>query len=382
MSEPTIVEITSLAAGGDGVGRLPDGRIVFVPWTAPGDRVEIRLREEKKRFARGELRRLVESGPSRRAPPCPVAGICGGCRWQHIDYPAQVAAKATILRDAVERIAGLPLAAPPEITPSPEFGYRARARIFAEGGQIGFRQLASHDVAGVESCPVLTDRLSGVLGELAGDPPKGPAEWLLAEGDDETLSIRTRGSGAKAAPIALRVGEDELRVGPGVFFQANAALRGVLAEAVLAAAGEGGSAVELYAGAGFFTLGMARAFLALTAVESDARAIRDLRHNLAEAGREHVRVRAETVEAFLSDPRTPCPEVVLLDPPRVGLPRHGAEALAALAARRIVYVSCDPATLARDLKALTVEGYELRSLRGFDLFPQTSHIEALAVLER
>ncbi|MAE93791.1 MAG: RNA methyltransferase [Deltaproteobacteria bacterium] len=382
MSEPVIVEIASLAAGGDGVGRLADGRIVFVPWTAPGDRVELRLREEKKRFARGELRRLVEPGTSRREAPCPVAGVCGGCRWQHVDYPAQREAKATILRDAVERIAGLPLEAPPEIVPSPEFGYRARARIFAEGGRIGFRELASHDVAGVAQCPVLTERLNAVLGELAGDPPSGPAEWLLAEGDDETLSVRTRGPGAKAGPITLRVGEDSLRVGPGVFFQANAPLRGALVEAVLAAAGKGGRAVELYAGAGFFTAGLARAFLALTAVESDTRATRDLRHNLAAAGQEHVSVRPESVEAFLSDPRVPRPEVVVLDPPRVGLPRHGAPALASLGARRIVYVSCDPATLARDLKALTIEGYELNALRGFDLFPQTSHIEAVATLER
>ncbi len=382
-SPDLIVEVQSLAAGGDGVARLEDGRVVFIPWAAPGDRLRIKLTEEKPRFARGRIREILEPGPGRREPACPAAGDCGGCRWQHLEYEAQLEAKATILRDAVERIARMKPPAVLSVMPSPELAYRARARVFAEGGHVGFRRLQSHDVRGVKTCPVLTPGIDSILGELAADPPAAPAEWLLAEGEEGTRSIRTRGPGSQAGPVTLRVGEDTLRIGPGVFFQANVHLRGSLAEAVLQAAGKGGAAVELYAGAGFFSLGLARQFDQLIAVESDKRAVRDLSHNLEAAGQEDKAViAAMPVEEFLANEVSVRPEVIVLDPPRTGLPKRGATALGKLGAKRIVYVSCDPATLARDLRVLAEADYELADLRAFDLFPQTSHIEAMAVLER
>jgi len=331
------------------VGRLADGRVVFVPWTAPGDQVLVRLTEERKRFARGEVSEVLRPSPDRRSPPCPIAGECGGCAWQHIDYPAQLAAKAGILRDAIERIAGLTSPAEIPVRSATELGYRSRARVFAQAGEVGFRRMRSHEVCGTQACPVLVPELNAVLGNLAQAPPEGEAEWLLAVGDGGEVSIRVDGPGAKASAIHLRVGEDPLRIGPGVFFQANAALRGQLAQAVGEACGRGERVLELYAGAGFFTLGLGRAF-------------------------------AQVTEDYLADPRGPRPDVVLLDPPRTGLPKGGPEALAALGAERIVYVSCDPATLARDLRILTERGYRLSALTAFDLFPQTPHIEALAIL--
>ncbi len=383
MSTDAEVEIHSLAAGGDGVGRLEDGRVVFVPWAAPGDRLRIRLVEQKKRFARGRLLEILEPGPGRREPPCKAAGDCGGCRWQHIRYEDQLQAKSQILRDAIERIAGLRVPDDFDVVPSQELGYRSRARVFAEGGLVGFRKLSSHDVRGIDHCPVLTPGIDRILGELAGDPPAGPAEWLLAEGDDQTLSVRTQVPGAKADGIRLRVGEDTLRIGPGVFFQANVALRGALAEAVVQAAGTGAAALELYAGAGFFSLALARRFDLLTLVESDKRAVRDLCHNLESAGLDEGAVVCEApVEDYLANPAPGPVDVIVLDPPRTGLPKRGADALAAQGARRVVYVSCDPATLARDLAVLTERLYALTSLRAFDLFPQTSHVESVAVLDR
>ena len=378
-----VVEVQSLAAGGDGVARLDDGRVVFIPWAAPGDRLRIKLTEEKPRFARGKIREILEPGPGRRGPACPAAGDCGGCRWQHIEYEVQLEAKATILRDAVERIAHMTPPPVLSVTPSPELGYRSRARVFAEGGHVGFRRLQSHDVRGIQTCPVLTPGIDSILGELATDPPATPAEWLLAEGEEGTRSIRTKGPGSQAGPVTLQVGQDSLRVGPGVFFQANVHLRGVLAAAVHEAAGKGGAAIELYAGAGFFSLGLARQFDQLVAVESDKRAVRDLSHNLETAGLDdRAVIAAMQVEQFLANEVSLRPEVIVLDPPRTGLPKRGAAALAKLGARRIVYVSCDPATLARDLRVLGESDYELADLRAFDLFPQTSHVEAMAILDR
>ncbi len=384
MSEDFIVEISSLAAGGDGVGRLPDGRVVFVPWSAPGDRLKVRLTEEKRRFTRGRIREILSPGPNRREPPCPVAGQCGGCRWQHLDYAAQLDAKATILRDAIERIAGLTVPGELEIVPSPELGYRGRARVLAEGGLIGFRKLQSHDVCGIRHCPVLTEGLDGMLAEIASDPPAGPAEWLLAQGDDGHVSVRTRGPGARADAITLELAGDKLRIGPGVFFQANAHLRERLAQAVHGAAGSGQLALELYAGAGFFTLGLARRFHKVVAVELAKRAVRDLEHNLRAAGvADHVEVQARDAgDALAKPPEGAPPDVVVLDPPRTGLPKRGAQALGALGAPRVVYLSCDPATLARDLRTLAEHGYHLEDLQAFDLFPQTSHLESLAVMAK
>ena len=380
-ASPVVVEIDSLAAGGDGVGRLPDGRVVFVPWTVPGDQALVRLREERKRFARGEIVELLRPSPDRRAPPCPVAGECGGCAWQQIAYPAQLAAKESILRDAIRRIGGLTPPAEIRVRAAAELGYRSRARVFARAGQVGFRRMRSHEVCATRECPVLVPELDAVLGKLTEVPPEAETEWLLARGDSGEISVRAGGSGAKAGAIHLRVGEDRLRVGPGVFFQSNAELRPQLVVAVGEACGRGERALELYAGTGLFTLGLARAFAQLTVVESDRRAVRDLGHNLeAAAVPAEVAVRPIPTEAYLADPREPRPDLILLDPPRTGLPKGGPEALAALGAERIVYVSCDPATLARDLRILNERGYRLTTLEAFDLFPQTPHLEALAVL--
>ncbi|MCP3986984.1 MAG: class I SAM-dependent RNA methyltransferase, partial [bacterium] len=356
-------------------------RVVFVPRTAPGDQVLVRLREERKRFARGAVTELLRPGPDRRSPACPVADRCGGCAWQHITYAAQLAAKVGILRDAIERIAGFEPPAEIPIRSADEFGYRSRARVFAQKGEVGFRRTRSHEVCGTRSCPVLVPELDAVLGNLASAPPEDEVEWLLAYGDGGEVSIRVDRPGAKASAIHLRIGDDRLRIGPGVFFQANAALRTLLANAVSEASGRGNRVLELYAGAGFFTLGLARAFAHVTAVESNRRAARDLVHNLSAAAvPAEVAVHPIPAENYLADPREPRPDFVFLDPPRTGLPKNAAEAVAALGADRIAYLSCDPATLARDLRILSARGYQLSALTAFDLFPQTPHIEALALL--
>jgi 23S rRNA (uracil1939-C5)-methyltransferase len=383
------LEIRSLAAGGDGVGRTADGRVVFVPLSAPGDRVRVRLVEQKARFARGEIEALVAPGPARVAPPCPVFGACGGCAWQHLDYAAQVEAKRAIVHDALARIAGLGELPPLAFTPSPQpYGYRGRARVRVERGQVGFRRRRSHELCAVTGCPLLAPPLDAALAQLAAAPPRGGGEWELALGAGGAVRVAPVAAGARGERLGLVAGGERLELSPGVFAQANTLLLDALAQAVCDAAGAGATALELYAGAGFFTLPLARRFERVVAVEADPAAARDLARNAAAAAARpgearRVRVVEARVGPWLAagEARALAPEVVVLDPPRGGVGEAAAEALARLPARRIVHLSCDPATLARDLAVLAARGWRLVELRGFDLFPQTPHVEVLAVAE-
>ena len=391
MSAPTaavgaapVVElrVDSIAAGGDGVGRAPDGRVVFVPLTAPGDRVRVRLVETRARYARGEVEALLEPGPARSEPRCAVFGACGGCSWQHLRYEAQIDAKRAIAREALRRIGGLRALPPIETIPSPEpYGYRSRARVLAAGGRVGYRRRRSHAVCAVTQCPLLAPALDRALGALAARPPAEDGEWELALGEGDRVRCAPLAAGHGAEPIPLRVDADRIEVSVGVFAQANAALLDPLARAVLGAAGYGEEALELFAGAGSFTLGLARRFARVTAVEADPAATRDLLRNTA--GR-HVRVIEARVEAWLERGGADAlaPEAIVLDPPRGGLGPGAAARLAALPARRTAYLSCDPATLARDVAVLAAHGHRLSRLWLFDLFPQTPHVEVLALLER
>ena len=374
---PEIV-IESLAAGGDGVGHDASGRVVFVPFTAPGDRVRVAIVEERARFARGTLEELLEPSPLRALPQCGVYGACGGCTWQHLDYAAQLEAKRQILAGALERIAKLGVGEL-EVTPSPSpYRYRSRTRVVAKDGRVGYRRRGSHDLCPTSRCPVLVPELDAELARLAAREPQAAEEWeLVAGAGGATRATPLRWPLPGEPKLELEVCGDRLAFSPGVFVQGNALLLDALARAVHEAAGSGACAVELFAGAGFFTLGLARRFRRLVAVESEGRAVADLRANLARAGLDNVEVlggRAEVVLARIGEA-----EVVVLDPPRTGLPPGLLEAIQA---PRVVYVSCDPATLARDLAGLAARGWALEALRGFDLFPQTPHVEALATMAR
>jgi len=372
------IAIESLAAGGDGVGRDAGGRVVFVPFTAPGDRVRVAIVEERARFARGTLEEVLEPSPLRVQPPCGVYGACGGCTWQHLDYAAQLEAKRQILAGALERIAKLG-PGELEITPSPSpYRYRGRTRVLAKDGRVGYRRRRSHDLCPTSRCPVLVPELDAELARLAASEPRAAEEWELVAGVHGTTRATPLRRPLPSEPkIELEVCGDRLAFSPGVFVQGNALLLDTLARAVHEAAGSGACAVELFAGAGFFTLGLARRFGRLVAVESEGRAVADLRANLARAGLDNVEVHGGRAEWVLA--RIEGAEVAVLDPPRTGLP---AELLEMIQAPRVVYVSCDPATLARDLAGLAARGWALEALRGFDLFPQTPHLEAVATMAR
>ena len=317
-------------------------------------------------------------------PVCPVFGVCGGCSWQQLRYATQLSGKAGILRDALTRIgklAGVPERI--EMRPSAAtYQYRTRARVVAEKGGVGFRRRGSREVCATSHCPILVPALDASLAAFGSDRRRPRGEWELAAGDSGEVSLLApSGSVRGEKRVRIRVGGDVLAISAGVFSQANFALRAGLAAAVHEAAGAGALALELFAGAGFLTLGLARRFGRVVAVESDRRAARDLRGNLRAARIDSTEVCTGRVENALSDPslRDLRPDVIVLDPPRTGLPRGVASVLAA---DRLVYLSCDPATLARDLASMAEHGFQLVRVTGFDLFPQTPHVEALAVLER
>jgi len=390
-----IVSVDSLAAGGDGVGRLADGRVVFVRLAAPGDRVRIRAHDSGNSFLRVRDFELVESAPRRVQPACEVFGRCGGCAWQHVDYAVQLESKRQILCDALQRIGKLGEIPPIEVVPSPQpYGYRGRARVLASGSRVGYRRFREHVVEPVSSCPVLVPELEAELGALAqrvraqGDAHSSnqDREWeLLLDRNGRVRCIELEGSAAAAGEIVeLEVAGEVIRVAPGGFAQANPSLYQTMFDCVVRALDDvvSGTLVELFAGAGFFTIGLADRFASMLAVESDARACVNLAENLAAAGVDHVDVRNARAEDVLEELGDCEPAAVLLDPPRIGLAKGAPEKLAESGAHRIAYLSCEPATLARDLAVLCERGYCLRRLELIDVFPQTPHVESLAVLER
>jgi tRNA/tmRNA/rRNA uracil-C5-methylase (TrmA/RlmC/RlmD family) len=255
-------------------------------------------------------------------------------------------------------------------------------------GKVGFRRRRSHALSATRCCPILVEELEERLSALADDPPRTDAEWELVAGRSADLDE----SVTRAVPLPvvggsrlwLPVGKDRIGVSPGVFIQSNGGLLDALSRAVAKAAGTGRRAFDLFCGAGFFTLGLARNFDEVVAVESNPVAAGDLEVNLREAGIDNVRVLARSVEAALDDADISRfhPDRVVVDPPRTGLGEAVAERIAGFEPERIVYLSCDPATLARDLSVFEHYGYRLIATECFDLFPQTPHVEMLAVVGR
>ena len=348
------LRVERMAAGGAGVGHH-EGLAVFVPYAAPGDRLLCRVTEVRRRYARAEIQEVLSPGPDRRAPACPYYGRCGGCTWMHLSHEAQVQARRDILRDALVRIGRVEHLPELEWLASPRaFAYRARARIAVSGNAIGFRAARSHEVIDVERCAVLDPATQKELDALRRGRPEPGTE------------VEIRGFGSQALG---------LRVGRASFFQANGALWNAWADVVLEACGEGEVVVELYAGVGFYTVRLESRFKQVIAVER-ARSARDLGHNTR-----HARVLRSSAEHFATTELAACaPDVVLLNPPRAGCDVAVIDALRDSEPPRIVYVSCDPATLARDVKRLG-ERFVVSRAVAIDALPQTPHVESMLVLD-
>ncbi len=338
------LEIADVAFGGDGVARH-EGRVVFVPLTAPGDVVEARVVSERKGFLRAEVQRVIEPSPDREEPGCRHFGRCGGCCYQHIRYPAQLALKQKQVREALSRIGKI--AEPPvsEIIPSPEpYGYRNRITVHAAGGVVGFWSRDGASLVDVDRCPIAGEQVNARLAELRARAP--------FEGH---FSLREAG--------LPRSG----------FAQANRFLLDALRAAVTEAFAPGGEQLfEGYCGSGFFTAALAGMFREVEACDSDSRLLRDVPEI------ENVTWRHGDVGEWLPGSKA---DAVLLDPPREGLPRDVIDALKRRPPARLVYVSCDPPTFARDAGRLS-GALRLESVKPIDLFPQTAQIECVALFLR
>lgn len=425
------VRIEKLVYGGDGLAHH-EGQTVFVPFVLPGEQVTVMPLQRKKKFVRGRIEQLRTPSPERSVPPCPHFGVCGGCHYQHIPYEAQLRLKSDILRETLSRIGRVPWEGAVTTHSSPAFGYRSRAQWAvrtrtAGGADIGYFQAASSSLVPVAECPILSPRLAETLEILRsalanGVIPGGIHEIeASSDSDDDKILLNISYEKFPSPPAALaeifrglfpfleslllldrnrerfeligpgyityRVGENRYRTGHLSFFQVN---RFLTEELVRTVVGDGRErfALDLFAGVGLFTIPLARRFERVVAVDANVAATRDLKANLDEnhVHAESVQHDAATFLKRLKD----VPDFVVLDPPRAGLSPELAARLLQLRPAKIAYLSCDPATLARDLSVLTgiaagnAEGgcasYEICEVHLFDLFPQTYHIESLVKL--
>ncbi|MGH9476204.1 MAG: class I SAM-dependent RNA methyltransferase [Terriglobales bacterium] len=373
MSTTAEVFIEKLVHGGDGLARLaPDGkgrrRVVFVPFTLPGERVRVRLDDGE-----AQLLEVLDPSPDRIAPGCEYFTRCGGCQWQHTTPERQLALKRDILLESLQRIGGLRWEGELPTHAAAPWAYRNRIRVQAlPGVGAGYFQAASHCVLPVTHCPIASPALNRGLARLAATPPAERAEIELAVDNQD-------GGLEREAPLRFEVAGRSYRVSSGAFFQVNRWLAGELLQVVTGGA-SGTTALDLFSGVGLFALPLTESFARVEAVESHPVAALDLRHNLR--GARHAGVTTATMPAldYLRQRPAGPPDLLIADPPRAGLGPELTTAIAALAPARLHLVSCDPATLARDLRSLLAAGYALTELHLFDLFPQTAHIEAAAKL--
>jgi 23S rRNA (uracil1939-C5)-methyltransferase len=417
------LEISALSYGPYGLGRV-DGRVLMVPHSAPGDTISARVTEERERFSIGELVGVLEPSPLRRVPPCPYVGDCGGCSWQHLNYPAQLKAKQQSVEDALRRIGKLTDFEVLPILPSAEeFNYRRRIRLqVGVANRLGFYGSSSHHLVEIDSCRIADERLNRVFESLrrwAGNLLT-PIEHLeIVAGDEEKqLVVVVSAAGAfvprdRATCESLLAAEDgidglifagrdwrntwgqpaigvrfqdtlEYRVDADVFTQVNPQGNRLMLEALLAAGhfAKNERLLELFSGAGNFTLTLARQSQSVVAVEGLRPALANGKLNAQKNGIDNIRWICAPVPRAVAELKKRHERFakIVLDPPRAGA--KGIEAdLAALGAETIFYISCNPATLARDLAALCKLGYKLRTVQPIDFFPQTFHVETLAALE-
>ena len=391
-----VVEVGPVAHGGHCVARL-DGQVVFVRHTLPGERVRIRITERSKRFLRADAVEVLEAAPDRVTAPCPYAGDCGGCDFQHVSPEGQRRLLTSVVREQLERLAGLSWDGEVEAVQPDDLGWRTRVSFAVdESGRAGLRRHRSHDIVPIEECLIAHPSLPRVLdrtwdSESVEAIVSSSGERLLVtdatipddveRAVDGVVAVDGTVRGGRGA-LTEQVRDTSMRVSGSGFWQVHPAAATTLADAVLEAAQvqAGETVVDLYAGVGLFTSFLADAVGetgTVVSVESDQGASRDARRNLHD--RPHVRLVGSTVERALTSGPFGTADVVVLDPPRTGAKRAVA-GIAALTPRRVVYVACDPAALARDLATFSDLGYRLDGLRAFALFPMTHHVECVATL--
>lgn len=404
-----IVKLTSAVYGGDCMGRLPDGRAVFVPLAMPGETVRLRLVEEKRGHARAELVEVLEPSAARITAPCPHFGRCGGCHYQHIPYAEQLRLKSAILAEQLERIGGL--VSPPVEACAPSqraFNYRNHVQFhLTPQGRLGFYQIDGKEVFAVETCLLPEAPLNEIWPKLDFEsiPEIERIGLRLGMGDDVQMTLES----SRLDPPELSVEELSIsvihlspagglvlagslytfieiagrpfRVSAGSFFQVNSAMAAAMLihlQANLSLTKEM-HALDVYCGVGLFSAFLAPHVGRLIAIESSASACEDFAYNLDEF--ENVELYEAPAGQALAGLSVQ-PDLILVDPPRAGLDRQALDGILACRAPRLVYISCDPSTLGRDARRLIQGGYHLKKATPFDLFPQTYHIESITIWER
>lgn len=397
-----------MAHGGEAIGRH-EGKVIFVPFGIPGEIVEVEVTEDRGSYARGRIERILSPAPERVDPPCPHFGECGGCHFQHMQYEAQLHWKAEIVRDQLRRIGKIEDPPVRPTIPSPEpFGYRNQIQFSASpDGRLGFQAMRSHRVVPISRCwiahPMLQElyealdiegldlrRLTLRCGVRTGDR----MVIFETEGDelpiletDLRVSLVLLTSDEKAVPLigldylTEEVGGFLFRISAPSFFQTHTAVAEQMVHQVVEWADLRGteSVLDAYCGVGLFAAHLAPFAQRVVGIEAHPAAAADAGHNLARFP--HVEILAGTVEALAPTLEGPF-DVVVVDPPRTGCSKEALEALLRLAPRRWIYVSCDPATLARDARQLLNAGYRLHAVQPFDMFPQTYHIETVSLFEK
>ena len=418
------LDIDTLSYGPYGIGRH-QGKAVMIAKTAPGDTVSARIVEAKERYSIGEIVRVLKPSSLRQEPPCRYVAQCGGCPWQHVRYETQLVAKQKIVEDALRRIGKLQAFESKPIIPSPFiYQYRRRVRLQRDGSKrLGFFTSSSHHLIEIEKCLIADDKLNGLIEPLrrwseelitqvehlevvTGDQPdqivvigqaagafnsrdSGVCERLLkANHPINGLIVRGRDWRRTWGEVAVTVVPEDgmcVPVDGDVFTQVNSHGNRQLLKALLAAAdfNREDRVLELYSGAGNFTHSIAERVGDIVAVEGYGRAVESGKNSAQAKGITHIRWICSPVPAALAQLKKQRQRFskIVLDPPRAGAKGLERE-LAALGAEKIIYISCNPTTLARDIAALTRRDYSLRSVQPVDLFPHTFHVEAVATLVR
>lgn len=432
----TTVSVESLAYGGDGIAHLPDGRVVFVRGACPGDVVELASIVDHGRWAKAGISAILEPSPHRIDAPCPYAGTCGGCQWQHVAYEAQLEAKRRIVVDAFERIAHLTTPeVDPVVTSPATLGYRNKVELVPGEAQgriaLGYHRLGTEDVVPVDRCLLMPRRvdtapraltgalryLTGRHGDLGikrvgvrtaanrkdleialwtstGSFPRKAVASTLADAVKATGVTRVllRDDSARRAVAGVevlsgkgfwreRLAGFDFAISAPSFFQVNTTVAEKMVALVIEALSPGPDdrVADVYSGAGTFTLPLAQRADEVVAFEGSSEALADLRRNLANAGLDADIVGGDAEREL---PSAGPFDLAVVDPPRQGLSPEAINALVDAGPRRIAYVSCDPSTLARDSRTLVDRGYRVARVTPVDLFPQTYHVETVAIFEQ
>jgi 23S rRNA (uracil1939-C5)-methyltransferase len=370
-----ILTIEKLVYGGEGLARL-EGKVVLTPFVLPGEVVRAETVRAKNDLWRGRLLEVLQPAPARIAPGCPYFQRCGGCQYQHMDYAFQLEQKRGILREVFERVGKIEFTGEIGLISGEPWQYRNRVQLHIEDGKAGYFGQHSRDLVAIDRCPIASPKLNETISKIDARQASTALELFTNETDVQVNVVdrvpRPVLTALQSLGVSTPIDYQGFQVSRNSFFQVNRFLIDRLVECAIGDA-KGVWAVDLYAGVGLLSVKLAERFARVTAVEAGASSFRDLAHNFTQ---ERINASVEDYLAGLDQ----TPDFILADPPRAGLGKLAVKELARIRAPRLAIVSCDPATLARDLQGLIAGNYRIEKITLVDLFPQTFHLETVVEL--